>query len=62
MHPYESLINSINDNMRAAIEAQHQSHQNLLDRQAMLHDNLVAHLTKPKQVLRDENGKITGVK
>lgn len=62
MHPYESLINSINDSMRAALDAQHQSHQSLLERQAMLHDNLVAHLTRPKQVMRDENGKITGVK
>jgi hypothetical protein len=62
MHPYESLINSVNENMRAAIEAQQQSHQSLLERQAMLHNNLVAHLSKPKEVMRDNNGKIIGVK
>jgi hypothetical protein len=62
MHPYESLINSINENMRAALEAQQQSHQSLLQRQAMLHNNLVAHLSKPKEVMRDDNGKIIGVK
>jgi len=62
MHPYESLINSINENMKAALEAQQQSHQSLLERQAMLHNNLVAHLSKPKEVMRDDNGKIIGVK
>jgi hypothetical protein len=34
----------------------------LLERQAMLHNNLVAHLSKPKEVMRDDNGKIIGVK
>lgn len=62
MHPYEKLIHSINENMRAALDAQQQSHESLLQRQAMLHDELVQHLTRPKQVLRDANGKIMGVK
>jgi hypothetical protein len=62
MHPFEQLINSINDNMRMALSNQQQSHQNLLERQAMLHNNLVEHLTKPKQVMRDQNGKISGVR
>jgi hypothetical protein len=44
------------------MEAQHQGHKDLMEHQAMAHLNLIERLTQPKQVVRDENGKIIGVK
>jgi uncharacterized protein YdbL (DUF1318 family) len=56
------LVESINERMRHLMEVQQQGHQNLLQHQALAHQNLIERLTQPKQVVRDENGKIIGVK
>jgi len=58
----KGLVHSINESMRAMMEAQHQDHKDLMEHQAMAHLNLIERLTQPKQVVRDENGKIIGVK
>ena len=58
----KGLVKSINDNMRKMMDAQHQSHKDLMEHQAIAHMNLIERLTQPKQVVRDENGKIIGVK
>ena len=58
----KGLVKSINDNMRHMMNVQHDGHKNLMEHQAVAHLNLIDRLTQPKQVVRDENGKITGVK
>ena len=58
----KGLVGSINDNMRHMMNAQHEGHKNLMEHQAIAHLNLIERLTQPKQVVRDENGKITGVR
>lgn len=58
----KGLVHSINENMRQMLEAQHQGHTNLMEHQAKAHLNLIERLTQPKQVVRDKNGKIIGVK
>jgi hypothetical protein len=58
----KGLVHSINENMRAMMEIHHQGHKDLMEHQAMAHLNLIERLTQPKQVVRDENGKIIGVK
>ena len=58
----KGLVHSINESMRAMMEAQHQGHKDLMEHQAIAHLNLIERLTQPKQVVRDENGKIIGVK
>ena len=58
----KGLVQSINDNMRHIMEIQHQGHKDLMEHQAHAHLNLIERLTQPKQVVRDENGKIIGVK
>jgi len=58
----KGLVHSINKNMRAMMETQHQGHKDLMEHQAIAHLNLIERLTQPKQVVRDENGKIIGVK
>jgi hypothetical protein len=58
----KGLVHSINENMRAMMETQHQGHKDLMEHQAIAHMNLIERLTQPKQVVRDENGKIIGVK
>jgi hypothetical protein len=58
----KGLVKSINDNMRHMINMQHDGHKQLMEHQAIAHLNLIERLTQPKQVVRDENGKITGVK
>jgi hypothetical protein len=57
----KGLVSSINERMRYMMEAQHQNHQNLLQHQAMSHRSLIEKLSRPKQVIRDANGKIIGV-
>lgn len=59
---FEGLINSINNNMQSIIERQKQAHQSLLQRHAMAHHSLMEALSQPKEVMRDADGKITGVK
>jgi hypothetical protein len=61
-HALKGLVDSINQNMRAMMETQQQGHKNLMEHQATAHMNLIQRLTQPKQVVRDENGKIIGVK
>ena len=58
----KGLVQSINDNMRHMMDVQHQGHKDLMEHQAIAHMNLIQRLTQPKQVVRDENGKIIGVK
>jgi hypothetical protein len=55
------LVEAINQNMAVMTQAQAQHNQDILMQQQMAHENLVAQLTKPKQVVRDANGKILGV-
>ena len=55
------LVEAINQNMAVMTQAQAQHNQDILAQQAMAHQNLVQQLTKPKQVIRDANGKILGV-
>lgn len=57
----DSLINSVNQNMAAMLQAQQQSHEMAMQNQSQLHNNLMQQLTKPRQVMRDQNGKIMGV-
>jgi hypothetical protein len=61
-HALKGLVHSINQNMQAMMETQQQGHKNLMEHQAAAHMNLIQRLTQPKQVVRDENGKIIGVK
>jgi hypothetical protein len=61
-HALKGLVHSINESMRAMMETQHQGHKDLMEHQAIAHLNLIERLTQPKQVVRDENGKIIGVK
>jgi hypothetical protein len=56
-----SLVDSINQNMASMIAVSQQHNQNILTQQQIAHENLTAQLTKPKQVVRDINGKISGV-
>lgn len=58
----KGLVHSINESMRQMMETQHQGHKDLMEHQAIAHMNLIERLTQPKQVVRDENGKIIGVK
>ena len=57
----QGLVEAINQNMAVMTQAQAQHNQDILMQQQMAHQNLVAQLTKPKQVVRDANGKIQGV-
>jgi hypothetical protein len=61
-HALKGLVHSINESMRSMMDTQHQGHKDLMEHQAMAHLNLIERLTQPKQVVRDENGKIIGVK
>jgi hypothetical protein len=55
------LVEAINTNLGMMTATQSQHHQDLLMQQQMAHENLVQQLTRPKQVIRDANGKIAGV-
>jgi hypothetical protein len=56
------LVQSVNDSMRTMLEMQHQGHQDVMRQHAMSHQNLIERLSQPKTILRDENGKISGVR
>lgn len=62
MSALQGLVDSINERMRSMMEMQHQSHQDALMRHAQSHQELLQRLSQPKQVIRDANGKIVGVK
>ena len=47
--------------MGMMVATQQQHNQDLMMQQQTAHQNLVQQLTKPKQVIRDQNGKISGV-
>jgi hypothetical protein len=55
------LVEAINNNLGMITATQAQHNQDLLMQQQMAHENLVQQLTRPKQVIRDANGKIAGV-
>ena len=58
----QGLVDSINERMRNAIQMQHDNHQVTMMHHAMTHQNLLEQLTKPKEVVRDSNGRILGVR
>jgi len=53
-----SVIDSVNTNMTQMMTLANQQNQSLLERVAEMHNQV----TRPKQVIRDANGKIVGVK
>lgn len=55
------LIDAVNQNMANILQTQQQAHEMAMQNQAQLHNNLMQQITKPKQVVRDQNGKIMGV-
>ena len=61
-HPaLADLVNSINQNLQILTSSQIQNNEALLMQQEMAHQNLIQNVSKPKQVVRDSNGKIVGV-
>jgi hypothetical protein len=61
-HPaLADLINTINQNLQIMTASQLQNNESLLQQQAMAHQSLIENVSRPKQVVRDANGKIAGV-
>jgi len=59
-----NLLHDVNASMETLVNANmmtQQANANLVAQQQAAHDMLVNHMTKPKQVIRDNNGKIIGV-
>jgi hypothetical protein len=59
-----NLLHDVNSSMETLVQANmmtQQANAELVAKQQTAHDMLVNHLTKPKQVIRDVNGKIIGV-
>jgi hypothetical protein len=59
-----NLLHDVNSSMETLVQANmmtQQANAELVAKQQAAHDMLVNHLTKPKQVVRDQNGKIIGV-
>ena len=59
-----NLLHDVNSSMETLVNANimtQQANAELVAKQQAAHDALVNHLTKPKQVIRDNNGKIIGV-
>ena len=59
-----NLLHDVNASMETLVNANmmtQQANAELVAKQQAAHDMLVNHLTKPKQVIRDNNGKIIGV-
>ena len=57
-----SVLNAVNTNMMELLQANQAHNSNLSAKQDMAHQALVEQLTRPKQIVRDANGKIVGVK
>ena len=57
----QGLVDAVNQNIAVMTATQAQHNQDILMQQQIAHENLVAQLTRPKQVIRDANGKILGV-
>jgi hypothetical protein len=59
-----NLLHDVNSSMETLVQSNmiaQQANAELVAKQQAAHDMLVNHLTKPKQVIRDNNGKIIGV-
>ena len=56
------VLSAVNQNVAELINANHMHNQELAMKQEMAHQALVEHMTKPKTIVRDANGKIIGVK
>ena len=56
------VLHAVNQNVAELINANHAHNQELAAKQEMAHQALVEHMTRPKTVIRDANGKIIGVK
>ena len=56
------VLHAVNQNVADLINANHMHNQELAAKQEMAHQALVEHMTRPKTVIRDANGKIIGVK
>jgi len=61
-HPALSdLVNTINQNLQMMTSSQMHNNEMLLQQQEMAHQQLINNVSRPKQVVRDVNGKIVGV-
>ena len=61
-HPALSdLVDAINQNLQMMTSSQMQNNEMLLQQQEMAHQQLINNVSRPKQVVRDVNGKIVGV-
>jgi hypothetical protein len=56
------VLSAVNQNVAELINANHMHNQELAAKQEMAHQALIEHMTRPKTVIRDANGKIIGVK
>ena len=56
------VLHAVNTNVAELIQANHLHNQELAAKQQAAHEALVEHMTRPKTVIRDANGKIIGVK
>jgi len=56
------VLHAVNTNMVDLLQANQAHNANLAMKQDMAHQALVEQLTRPKQIVRDANGKIIGVK
>lgn len=59
-----NLLNDVHTSMETLVNTNmmtQQANADLIAKQQAAHDMLVNHMTKPKQVIRDNNGKIIGV-
>jgi hypothetical protein len=61
-HPaLTDLVNTINQNLQMMTSSQMHNNEMLLQQQEMAHQQLINNASRPKQVVRDVNGKIVGV-
>lgn len=58
----QGVLSAVNQNVTELINANYAHNQELAAKQEMAHQALVEHMTRPKTVIRDANGKIIGVK
>ena len=58
----QGVLSAVNQNVAELINANHMHNQELAAKQEMAHQALIEHMTRPKTVIRDANGKIIGVK
>ena len=56
------VLSAVNQNVAELINANQMHNQELAMKQEMAHQALVEHMTRPKTIVRDANGKIIGVK